>query len=464
MRLFLVIIFLCVRLIVSSQCSLVHKKIYVGDKEFTPLVLNYGVSIRFEGKDNHFIAPNMSYYTDGNPYNCKDEKECLEHLQRDLNLISSLGYNCIRLFDFEFGINKHGDKQDRPCTVDLSFYYKPFQYHYFEKPYEDHFSLLDKVVEAAKHASLKIMLVAGGKEIHRAPISQLYSEYLEVLSSRYRNENTIIAYDLANEPSYFHSIDDKKEIKLLVDNWCKAIRSNTNNQLITIGLTDGNTTFDWDPEFLNVDFLSFHLYPEENGSLEMYKKHVQWMSSSLSKPWMIGETGFAASNYGKHKINNGTLQDQLNFFNTTYELCRDCGALGYSWWQFHDVGWSPDYGILDSLHNLKPVAKASQSSLNYVPDFKKCNILQARSEKNVNTKKSYKGKVLKEGNKPLPYAVVVGSLGKGKFISTYANENGEFEIHSNKKIKRLRVTAAGYKSKKVRTFFAGDRIKLKRVF
>ncbi|NOT36978.1 MAG: cellulase family glycosylhydrolase [Saprospiraceae bacterium] len=450
-------------IIAFGQAKIVRDKIFINNERFTPIVLNYGVSIRHEGTNSYFVSPSMTYCTYPKDSNCKDASECYENLKRDFTLISSLGYNTIRVFDFAYGFIQRGDKIEGPATLDISYYYGPLKLQYFKEPFEDHFQLLDKIVIAAREAGLKIILLSGGKGVHLFPTSEDYNIYLQFLARRYSEDTTIIAYDLANEPSYFHTIKDKREVKAIIKQWCASIRNNTNNQLITIGLTDANTTFDWDPELLNVDFLSFHLYPEDDGSLEAYMKQLKWISTTIQKPWMIGETGFASSQFGKHKLKNGSEKEQAEFFKTTLKACRDCGSLGYSWWQYHDVNWSPDYGIMDSLHNLKLVANESRNCKSYVPVSSQCQILETRVAKTRSFKKSYSAVIVDRDNSPIANAVVRASLSRGKFIFEHTDAQGRFEFKSDKKIKILRVTAPGYNTRRVKTFFAGEKITLKRI-
>ena len=92
-------------------------------------------------------------------------------------------------------------------------------------------------------------------------------KHLKYLSKRYKDESTIIAYDLLNEPSFFHKGHTKLEARMIVSKWTSTIRKQTSHQLITIGLADSHTSFDWDPILLDVDFYSFHIYPGKNGDI-----------------------------------------------------------------------------------------------------------------------------------------------------------------------------------------------------
>ncbi len=450
--------------VIIAQLKIVNNKFQLHHQLFTPLIMNYGVNIRFENNGSYFISPNMSYYTTPDQYNCKDPEECYNHLLRDLKLISSWGYNCIRLFNFEFGVPFHeGVQQDRPCTVDLSMYYAPFKYQVFEEPYEEHFKLLDRVLLAANSAGLKVIMVTGGKDIHNLPTSLEYDNYLQYLSKRYRNDTTLVAFDLANEPEYFHKLEDKREVKILVDQWCRSIRQFSKNQLITIGLTSSNTTFTWDPELLDVDFFSFHIYPDTASTLIEYDKHLLWLSKSLVKPWIIGETGFAASDLKTEKFIDGSIEEQVEFFNKTFKRCFDCGGIAYSWWQFHDVAWSPDYGILNSNHKAKPISDAIYTLKNYVPNFENCKSLELSFRINNTYLKKYTAQIVDKNNIPIKNAVLNAGLGGGKYEFAQTDDNGFFEFNTRKKVKILNITAQGYESRRIKTFIKGNKLILKKV-
>lgn len=316
---------------------------------------------------------------------------------------------------------------------------------------------------AAREAGLKVMMVTGGKAVHQLPTSQEYSNYLDFLSKRYMKDTVLIAYDLLNEPEYFHKVGDKREVSILVSQWSNIIRRNTKNQLITIGLTSGNTTHDWDPELLDVDFHSFHLYPDTSIDQHVYFNHMQWFSKALKKPWIIGETGFAASDLKTDKFIDGNVEEQVDFYSKTYKRCFDCGGIGYSWWQFHDASWSPDYGILNSNHKAKPVASVLQSLHNYIPNPNDCYKNKLESRISLTKKKKYSAQIVDKNNKPINNAVVNAGLGGGKYEFSYTDENGFFEFNTRKKVRIINITAQGYETRRIKTFFKGDRLVLKKI-
>ncbi|MEP7195525.1 MAG: hypothetical protein ABI851_03340 [Saprospiraceae bacterium] len=417
---------------------------YLGEQKFLPMVMNYTVSIRHENDSIYWASPAMSYYTRPEVINCKDEKVCFDQMVSDFQLIKSYGFNTLRIVDFEFGIKNGNEFTDRPYTLDISYYYGPLKFHEFVAPFEDHFKILDKIILAANTVNLKIILVTGGKEVHNFPYDEDYNIYLQYLAHRYQNESCILAYDLLNEPSYFHKVKTKADAYYLVHKWCSSIRQNSKKQLITIGLTGANTIYDWDPIMFDLDFASYHLYPDKNGGLEDYYNNLYWLSKNKSKPWIIGETGFAASSIPSGKKNDGNLVEQSKFLTKTFRNCLDCGGAGYSWWQFHDVAWSVDYGMLDSFNQVKPFAKLFKDLANYVPNLENCKQPIEFYDPKLEKKKSYSGKILNQNNEPIPNAIIRASTNSGSSSISYSKEDGSYTIYNKNKITAVHIAASGY--------------------
>ncbi|MFN8279271.1 MAG: cellulase family glycosylhydrolase [Saprospiraceae bacterium] len=461
-KFFGVIIFLVYVTICSAQYIQINQgKFLIGNTPFTPVILNYGVNIRYEG-DGQWISRMMSYYTNPAKYNCSNKQDCLDDLITDLRLIRSKGFNVIRVFNFEFGNNSDNVKEKRSGTMDISYYYGPQKFHPFIAPFEDHFAILDQLIDAARKADIKIILLAGGKNVEKFPRSAEYARYLEALASRYKDEPSIIAYDLLNEPSYFAKGLSKKEIYMLVRQWCGAIRSHTKNQLITIGLGDSKTTFDWDPKMLDVDFYSYHLYPDNQGNATPYRNQLYYFSQISDKPWIIGETGFAASSYNTGKPTDGDLNAQKVYFSKTYQYCMDCGGLAYSWWQFHDVSWSPDYGLVDSMDQLKPFGEMISEVAAGQPHPEACIPDESYFQPIKGFTNFYSGKIIDEDGRPVAHALIVSSAVNGKSSFTFSKPDGTYNIYSKGTISVLKITASGYENRRRSAFFDNTTTRLKK--
>ncbi len=448
---------------IDAQFVSIHDQQFVcNDLPFTPLVINYAVNIRHQD-DRFWISRSMSYFTESSTINCKDSIECYNWMNEDFKLIRSWGFNCLRIVDFEFGIKDEEINKNQTGTVDISYYYGPLKAHPFVEPFEDHFKLFDKIIELAHKNDLKIIFLTGGKKVDEFPYRMQYANYLNYLAKRYRNESTIMAFDLLNEPSYFHKNHSKEEIQVIMKNWLGIIRSNAPNIMTTIGLSDVFTTYDWDPELMEVDFLSFHLYPDDNGKMDNYFNQVYWISKISKKPWIIGETGFSASFNKTNKKNHGQINTQTEYFKKSIEFCLDCGGLGYSWWQFHDVNWSPDFGVLDSLNQIKPIANEIKKYNSYKPLKVRCNPGLYYYGIQERVKNTIQGKVIDQESKPVPNAIISAKSLNGKRSYTFSKPNGSFIIDNNSLITSIFVTAPGYKVKKKSAFSSGKNIKLKKV-
>ncbi|MEO6191328.1 MAG: carboxypeptidase-like regulatory domain-containing protein, partial [Saprospiraceae bacterium] len=206
----------------------------------------------------------------------------------------------------------------------------------------------------------------------------------------------------------------------------------------------------------------FHIYPGKNGEIDNYLNQIYWISKISNKPWIIGETGYAASELNSGKYIDGNLDDQKLFFQKSYQYCLDCWGQGYSWWQFHDVAWSSDYGMLDSFHQIKPFAQIAKNLLNYKADYSKCKAPSSYFNIPEKFNDSYSGKIINEMSEPIPNAIIICSTLSGKKTYTYSKEDGSFSVYSTSPISSIKVTAPGYKTRKRNLFYANSKIKLKK--
>ena len=77
---------------------------------------------------------------------------------------------------------------------------------------------------------------------------------------RFKDTECILAIDIFNEPLYFDKPEKKKkEVFEIVNNWRSIIKMYAPNHLVTIGLEGIREVFRWDPNILNVDFISYQL-------------------------------------------------------------------------------------------------------------------------------------------------------------------------------------------------------------
>jgi hypothetical protein len=164
-----------------------------------------------------------------------------------------------------------------------------------------------------------------------------------------------MAYDLFNEPLYFDKPErDKKEVYEITRRWKKLCKRNSPRQLITIGLAGIREVHAWDPMTVNADFISFHPYEHEP---EQVRNEIYWYSKYVKKPWLIGETAIPADD------DSVPYREQKEFANKTLKQALNCGAWGYSWWQYKDVRWQKFHSSYMGVINRNGQTKAGTDDL-----------------------------------------------------------------------------------------------------
>jgi hypothetical protein len=228
----------------------------------------------------------------------------------------------------------------------------------------------------AETEGLKIILItAGGKfllnnEIYpqysnNTSISMYenhmldYSALLQGIAKVFKNNVTLLAYDIWNEPAWHDDVqvlNTKSQVCSYVSHWYNSIKIEDQNHLITMGLSTYHDVTEWDPSVMKLDFLSEHIYPttpefeynysnsthDQVKAKNRYHAELLWLKRNLKIPWLIGETGFSASinSSPAHQVYlNGNEDEQADFAQFSLNEVRNAGASGNSWWQFQEVFW-----------------------------------------------------------------------------------------------------------------------------
>ncbi len=420
-----------------------QEKFYLNGEPYFPLALNYIVTLQADANEL-WPSPYAGYLdTNGRLFSTKDS--ALAQLRADMELIREMGFNTVRVT----GI---GEEEINTATGQL--FLKSSVYNrndsivvLNESGYKSYFSALKDLFRIIDQSGLKLIFLT--KVIPEVRASE---QHLIRLADRFRHSSVLMAYDLFNEPLYFDKRDrEKKDIFHFTRKWKSAFRKHAPDQLLTVGLVGVREVFEWDPNAVNVDFISFHPYEFERGQVlnEMY-----WFGKVLKKPWIIGETGLAADN------DSITYEQQKKFAKATLEYCVNAGGAGYSWWQFKDVKWKEYHasylGVLNRQGNSKTksgklVSGSRKPVYEVFGRFKysgiKGNANQASNYYNFSAQRKYRyfGKLVNQDNQPLANGVVMAwTSGWLNSFITFTKDDGSFELFTEEAIHDVALSASVY--------------------
>lgn len=439
-----------------------------GNNLFDLKVLNYIVDFNSNDNMNYWASPCISYDNFPSTRLCNNKFECLNLLRTHFNNIKSYGFNTIRIC----GLAPYPSSADLTSTsmfIDLISAYtvqSSTKVQLTNSLENKLLVVIEEVLNIANDAGLKVILLTGSGGNKSTVAHDSYSNYLERLSFKLKNNETLLAYDIYNEPANHNSLN-KQQICSSVNNWYSSIRINDKRHLITLGNQTATDVLSWDPSLLSVDFLSFHLYPMPsstdvdliNDPLNRVYSDIKWISDcskKINKPWVIGETGFAADLNSSLDTGNdwGTEENQDNFARQTIKRTKDCGGKGYSWWQYHDVFWgSPtqDYLGLLSHNDTEKKIVTNQTFKTYLP-VSNCFCPVTTNYYNYYNfnQFSLNGRVLNASGIPLKNAVIFGwedNDRNGAGFMTYSDNNGYFNLKSNKLVISLVISDLGFENK-----------------
>jgi hypothetical protein len=311
-----------------------------------------------------------------------------------------------------------------------------------------YFNALDDLFNIAEKADLKIVLL-----IKSIPGNELTEQFLDKITARFKDKPALMAYDLYNEPLYFDFNErTKPEVYQITAKWNAIQKKNAPNQLSTIGLEGIREVFEWDPNLLDLDFISLHPYEYEP---EQVRNEIYWYGKYINKPWVLGETAIPADGDSvKYEL-------QYDFALKTLEQTFNCGAIGYTWWQYKDVRWekfhSGKMGIVNQNgETFEPKTKANiRGTPKVTADaFRKYNSFSARGEcvcldnyYNYSPNRSFRltGFILDKNGNPIEGGVVLAwNEDWTHSYHTVSKSNGSFQLMSNYPFYHWRVSATYY--------------------
>lgn len=287
-------------------------------RPYFPLTVNYGLSIRMMGEDL-WPCPSPAYRE--HEVHPPTREGDLRDLRADMALIKEMGFNSVRL-----GFGAHRDPEG--CILAVSDWsFDTITCLSDGGRYERYLQALDTAMDAVADAGLKAVVL-----LEIDPDEKHTEEHFIRIAEHFKQDPTILAYDLFNEPLYFDEAHrPKSEVRRITRHWRAIMSEHAPDQLYTIGLVGLREVFSWDPAVIDADFLSFHPYEHEPGQV---LSEMHWYREHVKLPWIIGETGVPADN------DSVPYEEQSTFARSTMQQALACGAAGYSWWQYKDVSWA----------------------------------------------------------------------------------------------------------------------------
>ncbi len=292
-------------------------------RPFFPLAINTIVHLEFN--DTHCWAAPMvdPHRADHLHFSTRDSALLL--LKAEFELMRNMGFNTVRIVGLASDLVVPEGSADLCLKVKLHSGQDTL-FALNGSRSEEYLDAVEEVVALAEQSGLKLIML-----VKLVPGQPAYEDQLAKLADRLRDHQGILAYDFFNEPLYFDIHDrPKQEVHEVVKRWQKLLKAHAPHQLTTIGLVGVPEVFAWDPNVLDVDFISFHPYEYEPNQVI---NEIRWYGQQVDKPWIIGETSLPADN------DSVPYADQLAFARKTLAQTRACGGVGYSWWQFKDVKW-----------------------------------------------------------------------------------------------------------------------------
>ena len=178
-----------------------------------------------------------------------------------------------------------------------------------------------------------------------------YKEYAQHLVNRvnyftkvaYKDDPTVFAWDLMNEPRFQDGGEDvsSKTLRAWVDEMAAYIKSMDSNHMVCVGIEGHETKYGFGGNEGNnfiyiqqspyIDFCSAHPYPDENWAnltpaqtKTLTKKWIDDAHNVIGKPFIVGEFNVKKSN-----------SQQLAYWKAIFDTLYEEGAAGGLFWDYY---------------------------------------------------------------------------------------------------------------------------------
>ena len=342
--------------------------IYSSAAEKDEFVHANGIHFELEGKPFYFAGANSyDLFTLGDSSSAStDEDICTKYMYPDqidarMKAMADSGVTVIRTWGFS-NESWHG------------FETAPGKY------VEPQFMLFDYIMKSAKEHGIKVIITlenyweayggidkklswageSGGSHTSRAKYfsneqcKQWYKDYVKHFAERtnyftgekYKDDPTIFAWDLMNEPRYQDAGENTtgNTLRAWIDEMGAYVKSVDPNHMVCAGLEGHGTEYNFGGDEGNpfvyiqqspyIDFCSAHPYPDEywanltpEQNAETVSKWIDDAHNKVGKPFVVGE----------FNVKKGLPADKYEaYWRSVYDTVYEKDAAGALFWEFND--------------------------------------------------------------------------------------------------------------------------------
>ena len=311
----------------------------VRGEPFYPFALNYIMALHVHG-DSVWAGPSKDYAR-VDPRERPSRSAMHRALRADMELIHEAGFNTVRLVGIgELLRDRKGYFMNAFTINDVDTIIEiiPDGHQFLNE--------LDTVMRIVREAGLRTILLTT---VH-ADVPETEDLFIAI-AEHITKDSALMAFDMFNEPLYFDKPERPKEEAIAIaQHWHDLVRTYAPYQLYTVGLTGIRETFEFDPNLLRADFISFHPYEYEP---DQVRNELTWYNRNMDVPWIIGETAIPADN------DSVPYEAQRLFAEKVLQQSRACGAKGFSWWQYKDVVWNEFHPSFMGVLNREGVTRTA---------------------------------------------------------------------------------------------------------
>lgn len=347
----------------STPITVKGKQFYKNGSVYNPMVMNVR-SFAVLKDENYYFAHDFTYHLE-HLWEWSNAAERDAETLSDFTAINSLGFNAVRVVNLEpdysdeFGLFLKIINHNFEPTPALQLHPDDpddFGTNILLKMIADMLALANQI----NNGDFRLIYLLGLNGDLTGQGFEEYKSFIKVLAQKVPEMeygHLLLALELMNEPCYNFDFEHPKSIVCSrIAEIYDEVKTVNPNLLIATGSCGTEDVFAFDLSFLKVDFLSVHRYPyfrdnEDRTNVlvqERAKKRVMnelfWFNQQCNMPWIIGETGYMASeHFGISEGLDGTLNDLNNYIEFVLNGCYRCGGSGFSWWEFQDgYNWPPN--------------------------------------------------------------------------------------------------------------------------